>query len=401
MCDEVHDPFARLRSEAPPSATHTFQITDVRVVDELPQAAQAGVELHGAEFVDSIEPERQWRSTCTTLVFGLLPTGASILVRTDDFRPSLMYAGDKYFGEGELLDDIAGWCKLQPSVASRLVVKRRLCKHLYGWQPDRDHFPSGRKEHVYYQVYFPTVRLFRRACRDTPCHEKLVGAECKFLDETNLVVSQWATVRATASSPQRISHSAIEVSCRLTQLRPYVTNPWTDDDDATRCARANSIAPYLVANLDIECVSPSGGFPDARNADDRIVVVGVTYWRYGTPASDSLRVAHVLGRCDDVDGVLIRCYETEADMLAGVRRELVVNVDVDIIATYNGFGFDLPYLWERAEKLSSVEFGYLDRLCYRRSTGRAKELTSSALGNNHIFVIDHGDEQQQPLATSL
>ena len=95
----------------------------------------------------------------------------------------------------------------------------------------------------------------------------------------------------------------------------------------------------------------------------------------------------LVGDCAEIEGSIVYKYETEREMLSGFRSSLVVDVDPDIIATYNGFGFDCEYMFKRAEMNGCDDFFYLDRLVVSKTRGEKKELSSSALGSNELFIM--------------
>ena len=57
--------------------------------------------------------------------------------------------------------------------------------------------------------------------------------------------------------------------------------------------------------------------------------------------------------------------------------------------TYNGFGFDNKFLFERAEQLNIKEqFGHLGRID-KQSSIKIKNLSSAALGDNIFYIISN------------
>ena len=401
MNDELERSFQRLKPTAP--TTHNehvlFQITDIKVLDAVPESLGNALVTSGREFVDFVERASNDDgaakvSHCTVLVFGIAENGSSVLVRVNDFCPSLMYEANGREGAEAFRHRLAR--ALRVDVPSLIKVQARKMQNMYGWEPNSAFFPDGRKEHTYLQAYFPTRAMFKQAIFKSKVqgadkvHEVNISPEYKFMDEVNVTASQWALVSGEMCTPaNKISHCVTEIICRQHRFKPYLSNHavTNETEDAVR-EKASRIAPYLIANLDIECISPSGAFPEAQEATDIICMVGITYWRFGAPSEAAIRVMHVVGPCDPVDAMLLRCYDTEKEMLEGVRRELVLHADPDIIATYYGFGFDLKYLCDRAKLLQCHEFMYLDRLICQKATGRTKELTSAALGANDLFIID-------------
>jgi len=103
-------------------------------------------------------------------------------------------------------------------------------------------------------------------------------------------------------------------------------------------------------SLDIEVDSDTGRIPDAKIAEKRITAIGFE-------ASDGLKQVFVLRRSDAQEGVnellsgveIIFYDETKEKEMILDAFELVQKYP--LLITYNGDGFDLPYLYNRADKL--------------------------------------------------
>ena len=216
---------------------------------------------------------------------------------------------------------------------------------MYGWVPDSNSHPKARKSFWYLQVFVPNLATMRRAAlcpKFGRVHEDRVLVETKFLDDMGLKPSGWVEVRRSRAvcGEERIFHTgkcgSVEVCSDMADLGPL-------EDRA-------DIAPLLVAFVDIECVSHTMAFPDAAIREDEVCQIGVTFWRVGAPVDSAINVLFVQpSRCGPVDGAFVERFESEAKLLQGFRRLAIVEANPCVIATYNGFGFDLPYLWKRAE----------------------------------------------------
>lgn len=120
---------------------------------------------------------------------------------------------------------------------------------------------------------------------------------------------------------------------------------------------------------------------------DAIIQIGTTVHRYG---SDEIiyRHIHTLKSCDRIEGVHVSCYENEGDML-NAWKGLIQQLDPDVLTGYNIFGFDMPYLWDRAQELGLSHFGVgLGRLTERNCQLLEQKLASSALGENFMYYLD-------------
>lgn len=116
----------------------------------------------------------------------------------------------------------------------------------------------------------------------------------------------------------------------------------------------DALPPLAALSYDIECAGRPGYFPDA--AHDPIIQIASSV--YGFDAAGAERRATVLclretARWDDADGdgeVELVCFDSEAELLEA-WAELVRETDPDLLLSYNGQGFDMPYILHRAELL--------------------------------------------------
>jgi DNA polymerase delta subunit 1 len=121
---------------------------------------------------------------------------------------------------------------------------------------------------------------------------------------------------------------------------------------------------------------------------DKIIQIGTTVHIYG---SDNIVYKNIitLNSCDTIDGCDVEHYDTEKEVLLK-WKELMNNLNSDIITGYNIFGFDMEYIWQRATELNimddfSIGFG---RLITRKASLVELKLSSSALGDNILRYID-------------
>ena len=96
-----------------------------------------------------------------------------------------------------------------------------------------------------------------------------------------------------------------------------------------------------------------------------------------------------MNTCDPIEGADVESYDAEDEVIMA-WKDLVKRLDPDIITGYNIFGFDMKYVWERAEELGIDEHLCvgLGRINNRRTILDKKELSSAALGNNIMYFFD-------------
>jgi len=95
-----------------------------------------------------------------------------------------------------------------------------------------------------------------------------------------------------------------------------------------------------------------------------------------------------LGTCDSIPNTDIYECETEKELLLKFQ-EIVQKEDPDVLTGYNIFGFDYPYLMNRAKHLKvDSKFYHLSKLKNYKCKLVKKELSSSGLGDNKMFYVD-------------
>ena len=153
---------------------------------------------------------------------------------------------------------------------------------------------------------------------------------------------------------------------------------------------SNMIQKFVVASYDIECMSESGNFPEAKNDNDPIIQIGTVFSYYGE-SEPFYKHMISLGGCTKIEAlqdVDIECYEKERNVLLGWTR-LIQRMNPDIITGYNINGFDFAYMKDRAKKFKVFnEFSKLSRIVDESSEWKEKQLSSSALGDNLLKFFD-------------
>jgi len=121
---------------------------------------------------------------------------------------------------------------------------------------------------------------------------------------------------------------------------------------------------------------------------DKIIQIGTTVHRYG---SDKIIYKNIitLNTCDDIPETDVITCKTEKEVLMA-WKDLMVRLNPDILTGYNIFGFDMEYIWMRAQENEILEkFSQgLGRKITRKCTLIKQELSSSALGENILKYFD-------------
>lgn len=121
---------------------------------------------------------------------------------------------------------------------------------------------------------------------------------------------------------------------------------------------------------------------------DKIIQIGTTVHRYG---SDKIVYKNLisLNSCNSICDVdVIQCTSEKQVLMEW--KNLMVRLNPDVLTGYNIFGFDMEYIWERANEngISEELADGLGRNMSRKTTLTKQELTSSALGENILKYFD-------------
>jgi len=139
---------------------------------------------------------------------------------------------------------------------------------------------------------------------------------------------------------------------------------------------------FTILSFDLECTSGDKiSFPDPEKPSDKVIQIGLTMSRYG---EDEVYCKYILtlGGCTELEGVDVRTFKTEEDLLLGFQK-LIIELDPDFITGYNIFGFDFKYLYIRSRLLGiEHKFSRLSRIKNYCCEFVETKLASSALGEN-------------------
>ena len=196
----------------------------------------------------------------------------------------------------------------------------------------------------------------------------------RFIHEQNIEPSNWVSIKNYLNYPEDLSPTSCQFNCSTTNIHVV---PYSND----------SIAPLIIASFDIECTSESGAFPNAENDLDKIIQIGTVFSRYGE-TSPFLKTMITLGNCSPIDNCKLYQCMTEKEVLLKWTK-LMCDVSPDIVTGYNIFGFDYKYMYARAVKFKiEPKFSKFSKLLNKSSRLDIKKLSSSALGDNTMYVPD-------------
>ena len=160
-------------------------------------------------------------------------------------------------------------------------------------------------------------------------------------------------------------------------------NDWTTLKPVAR----DDIAPFVVASVDIECNSSTGKFPDANILGDACFQIAISLCKFGSDEPYDKTCLCYKQTDSNLEGCDIRSYATEKEMLEAFQKYLH-SKDIDIITGWNIFGFDMEYIYKRAQiNKCNYDFYNLGKLKDIDSQLVIKKLSSSALGDNFLKLL--------------
>ena len=123
---------------------------------------------------------------------------------------------------------------------------------------------------------------------------------------------------------------------------------------------------------------------------DKCIQIGTTVQVYDMDGERTMDFIFTLKSAviPDRPGAVVRCFETEEEVLLEFTL-LLQQLDPDLVTGYNIFGFDMKFLYQRAQELGiESEFLTMSRIRAHECKFIVKDLSSAALGTNILEFID-------------
>lgn len=183
-----------------------------------------------------------------------------------------------------------------------------------------------------------------------------------------------------------ISNNSYKIIDILNKISSFSSN--SDDDTDDENEKSTKKISVKEQNIEEDRLNSllSSILPPLKG--DKIIQIGTTVHKYG---SDDIIYKNIitLDSCDDIEDVDVISCNTEKKLLMEWRN-LLIRLNPDIIIGYNIFGFDMEYLWVRAQQNNIIdEFSLgLGRKINRKVQLIKQELSSSAMGQNILNYFD-------------
>lgn len=296
-------------------------------------------------------------------VFGRTEDGKSVSVTTA-FNPYFFIKLEKTVTEHAIK---VLWSKVSSLAESYELLR---AKDLWGFQ-NNEKFPFIKLNFTSRENMRKCAGKLRYQTPPVKIFESNLDPVLRFMHRSGIQSTGWLDTGNNCARAN-LTHCNVDLFC----------NDWKTLTPVDR----DSVAPFVVASFDIESYSSTGKFPDPLVPGDAVFQVAFTLKKLGAPDIHE-RVCLCYKKTSQPPNGTVLCYPTERELLLAVR-EYIVTSDFDILTGWNIFGFDLEYLFKRAEVNGCLEeFSYLGRIKEQLSELTIKKLSSSALGDNLLKLL--------------
>ena len=329
---------------------------------------------------DNEKPEQKEDGEFTVHMFGVTEKSESISVKITGFNPYFLvrvpYELQSSFKNNQLHMLITNLKMNVRSMFRDSLVHSEIIlrKEFYGFTNERKikfirlRFKSISSLRAYSYIFKKPIKIYGISTKELfyQLYESNIDPVLRLCHIRNIKPVGWVKL---PENNFRIVKKAI----RETRCQYEFVIEWNKIEPAIN----PNIGPMIIASFDIECVSMDGSFPKAERKEDAIIQIGTTSHYHG---QNTCFLKHIitLGKSDPIDGVVVESYDTEEEVLCAWAR-LIQRLDPDIITGYNIWGFDLKYMYDRAELL-----GIRENFC---KLGRIISKKSNFLRESHLFII--------------
>jgi DNA polymerase elongation subunit (family B) len=325
-------------------------------------------------------------------------SGASVSVRIEGFEPYfyLMHPSVRTKNQAE---DLVSMLRID-----RCVVEDVRAEHSRGsvFTYVTEPAPPFKLKFATTGDYFEARKRFDDR-KDYVYEERGVSIPLRFMVDRGVVPFGWARLEDGAYTEELVASAACE-KCFVARAADLLKGlvPLSGDTGSPTPADgalADTVGAYRTVWFDIECVSHNKAFPTAENAETIMISALCVVNGQAAPQRHCIfhrRAAH--RRNDEsvpppeVQPDFVECAG-EAQLLEAFAQ-LVCDFGADLVAGYNTRGFDMPFLFGRADKLECEASGcrfksLLSRLRRYSAKIEATKFQSSAYGKRETFAVEY------------
>lgn len=303
-------------------------------------------------------------------IFGKTEDGKSVCVTTsfDPYFFVKLPAGTSQQQVQLLFDKIN---KLRPNHVTSYALTEQ--KDVWGFQNNQK-FPFMRLNFktLEHRRKINSLFMYNDEFRKYHVYESNIDPVLRLMHRTGIQSSGWLD---TGSSCIRSYLSRVDID--------LFCNDW----QTLTCVQKNETAPFVVASIDIEANSSTGKFPSALVPDDACFQIAISLCTFGSDEPYDKTCLCYKKTDPNLEGANIVSFDTEKEMLHAFR-DYLHEKNVDIITGWNIFGFDMEYIYQRAQMVRcDPDFYELGRLKDYECKMVYKKLSSSALGDNELKLL--------------
>jgi DNA polymerase elongation subunit (family B) len=336
-------------------------------------------------FIDKNETER----TCIR-IYGVNENNENICLRINDFTPYiyLELPDDIKWTElnaqmlGNKIDEICG--KNNLPLKKRLIFKRKLYYANINEKNEYKLFSyllctfSTQKDIkiLSYNIRKP-ISVLGLGRLTLKMHEQDASPILQLVCVRDIPTCGWITyIGKKVEEENKLTYCKDEYICSYKSLQKL---------------EKNTVAKPLILSWDIEINSHDvNKMPSGNHPKDKIFQISCVVGREGDNEDKYKKYLLTLGECDQKmtgNDVIIKEYNHEADLLIGFR-DLINELNPNILIGYNIFGFDIPYIIERSKLNLCYDFSKFSFNKYTLSTEEKITWSSSAYKNQEFSYFD-------------
>ena len=327
----------------------------------------------------------------TVIGYGVTEDSKSVCIRLNSFKPSFKVMFPSHWSDSMIKEHLQFIRKryFKGKWTGCLARIKKKCHRFDGFTNNEnftfiefkleDMLSFWRYRKVFTDPFEPYSSMKKKWLKHIKVYDIDLESSLKVFHEQNIPTCSWLTLEDPKPSKERWSRCDLEYSVHYKEIKQ------------ANIKLSTVQPPILTASFDLECTrgGNDGGFPQYDDEDDCIIQIGTTIRAYNAPPGEfAYKYIGTLGGCIPIDECIVESYETEVELILGWAR--FIQTKVHVLTGYNIVGFDMRYIYKRAEMLE-IEEEFLDILSWlNNAPAKYVEtvLTSSGLGHNELYRID-------------